>query len=40
MADMTRGNPSKLILRFALPMILGDILQQVYNLVNTVVFTF
>ncbi|WP_252247207.1 MATE family efflux transporter [Clostridium sp. ZBS4] len=37
MVDMTTGNPSKLILKFALPMILGNIFQQVYNLVDTVV---
>ena len=37
MLDMTQGNPSKLILRFAFPMILGNIFQQVYNLVDTIV---
>lgn len=37
MVDMTTGNPSKLIFKFALPMILGNIFQQVYNLVDTVV---
>lgn len=37
MIDMTKGNPSKLIIKFALPMILGNIFQQVYNLVDTVV---
>ncbi|MEG1409111.1 MAG: MATE family efflux transporter [Terrisporobacter sp.] len=37
MLDMTEGNPSKLILKFALPMILGNIFQQVYNLVDTIV---
>ena len=37
MLDMTKGNPSKLILKFALPMILGNIFQQIYNLVDTIV---
>ncbi|KFX54530.1 MATE family efflux transporter [Clostridium botulinum] len=37
MVDMTTGNPSKLIFKFALPMILGNIFQQVYNLVDTIV---
>ena len=37
MIDMTKGKPNKLILRFALPMILGNIFQQVYNLVDTIV---
>lgn len=37
MIDMTKGNPSKLIIKFALPMILGNIFQQIYNLVDTVV---
>lgn len=37
MIDMTKGNSSKLIIKFALPMILGNIFQQVYNLVDTVV---
>lgn len=35
--DMTKGNPSKLIMRFALPMILGNIFQQIYNLVDTII---
>lgn len=37
MLDMTKGNPNKLILKFALPMILGNIFQQIYNLVDTIV---
>lgn len=37
MIDMTKGKPSKLILYFAFPMILGNIFQQVYNLVDTIV---
>lgn len=37
MIDMTKGKPSKLILYFAFPMILGNIFQQVYNIVDTIV---
>ena len=37
MVDMTEGNPNKLILKFAFPMILGNIFQQVYNLVDSIV---
>ena len=37
MLDMTKGNSNKLIIRFALPMILGNIFQQLYNLVDTIV---
>ncbi len=35
--DMTTGKPTKKILLFALPMLLGNIFQQVYNLVDTIV---
>ncbi len=35
--DMTKGSPYKLLISFALPMFLGNIFQQVYNLVDTVV---
>ena len=31
--DMTQGNPTKLILQFSLPLLAGNILQQLYNLV-------
>lgn len=37
MIDMTNGNPNKLIIKFAFPMILGNIFQQVYNLVDSIV---
>jgi Na+-driven multidrug efflux pump len=37
MLDMTKGNSNKLIIKFALPMILGNIFQQLYNLVDTIV---
>ena len=35
--DMTNGNPMKLILGFALPMLLGYLFQQCYNLVDTMI---
>lgn len=34
---MTTGNPVKLITRFALPLLLGNILQQTYNIVDSIV---
>lgn len=34
---MTKGNPYKLILRFAMPLMLGNIFQQMYTLVDTMV---
>lgn len=35
--DMTRGNPVKLILLFSVPMIIGNIFQQFYNMVDSMV---
>lgn len=35
--DMTRGNPLKLILSFSVPMLIGNIFQQVYNFVDAAV---
>lgn len=35
--DMTRGSPWRLILRFALPLLVGNILQQLYNIVDSIV---
>lgn len=35
--EMTSGKPYKLILAFALPMILGNIFQQLYSMVDTVI---
>ena len=34
---MTKGNPYKLILKFAMPLMLGNIFQQMYTLVDTMV---
>lgn len=35
--DMTTGSPVKLILAFGMPLLFGNILQQLYNFVDTVV---
>ena len=35
--DMTVGSPMKLVLGFALPMLMGLIFQQVYSLVDTII---
>ncbi|MDX9940831.1 MAG: MATE family efflux transporter [Bacteroidales bacterium] len=37
MRDLTRGNPGKQILIFALPMLLGNVFQQLYNIVDTII---
>lgn len=35
--DMTSGKPSKILLFFAMPMVLGNIFQQFYNIIDSVV---
>ena len=35
--DMTQGNPAKQILIFSLPLLLGDLLQQLYNTVDSMI---
>lgn len=35
--DMTKGDPTTLLLKFALPMVIGNIFQQFYNMVDAVV---
>ena len=35
--NMTTGNPLKLIARFALPMLVGNIFQQLYNLADSII---
>ncbi len=37
MIDMTQGKPLKLISRFALPLLAGNVLQQMYNLVDSII---
>lgn len=35
--DMTKGKPLALLIRFAVPLMIGNIFQQLYNLVDTVI---
>lgn len=35
--DMTSGSPGKLIMRFAIPLMLGNVCQQLYTMVDTIV---
>lgn len=35
--DMTEGSPAKLILKFSGPMLIGNIFQQLYNMVDSIV---
>lgn len=35
--NMTQGNPTRLILHFSLPLLAGTVLQQLYNIVDTMV---
>jgi len=37
MKDLTVGNEAKLIFKFALPMVLGNLLQQLYHVVDSVI---
>lgn len=35
--DMTKGSPLKLIVKFIIPVVLGNIFQQLYNMVDTII---
>lgn len=35
--DMTSGNPTMLLLKFSIPMIIGNIFQQFYNMVDSII---
>ena len=37
MKDLTKGSPMKLIVTFAVPMIISGILQQCYNLADSLI---
>lgn len=37
MRDFTKGNEAKLILNFTLPMLLGNVFQQMYNIVDSII---
>lgn len=35
--DMTKGKPSRLIRKFIIPLVIGNIFQQLYNMVDTII---
>ena len=35
--NMTAGSPMRLILAFSIPLLLGNVLQQMYNMVDSIV---
>lgn len=35
--DMTKGSPSKLLLYFSIPILIGNLFQQLYNMVDTII---
>ena len=35
--DMTEGNPLRLLINFSIPLLLGTLFQQLYNLVDTII---
>ena len=37
MKDLTKGKESSLILKFALPMLFGNVFQQLYNVVDSII---
>ncbi len=37
MRDLTSGNEGKLILAFTIPMLIGNVFQQLYNIVDSII---
>ena len=35
--NMTEGNPVSLIIKFSIPMLIGNLFQQLYNLVDSII---
>lgn len=35
--NMTFGNPNKILITFALPMVMGNIFQQLYNISDSII---
>ena len=35
--DMTKGSPTKLIARFIIPIIIGNLFQQLYSMADTII---
>ena len=36
-ADMTKGSPAKLLLQFAIPILIGNLFQQAYTLTDRII---
>ena len=36
-SDMTRGNPLSIIIRFTIPLFIGNVFQQLYNMCDTII---
>jgi Na+-driven multidrug efflux pump len=37
MQDLTEGKPGRLIFRFATPMLIGNVFQQIYNVTDSII---
>ena len=37
MRDLTKGSPAKLILMFTVPLLIGNVFQQFYNMVDMII---
>ena len=35
--DMTQGNPTKLVIKFIIPLLIGNIFQQLYSMIDTII---
>ena len=35
--DMTKGNPGKILFLFAIPMVLGNMFQQLYSIIDSII---
>ena len=35
--DMTQGSPLRLLIRFSIPMLIGNLFQQLYNIADSVI---
>ena len=35
--DMTKGHPLAVILKFTLPLLIGNVFQQLYNMADTII---
>ena len=37
MRDLTKGSPAKLILLFTVPLLIGNVFQQFYNMIDMII---